>query len=98
MKASEDQPRETRKSSHSHSQPSTEVAQPRKDEFTVEGGRRAGGWGMVEVGDEKRRWIYADDSEGLRRVKEKEERDRNKEKELKIDHVQRYEMVAKKIW
>lgn len=53
---------------------------------------------MVEVGDEKRRWIYADDSEGLRRVKEKEERDRNKEKELKIDHVQRYEMVAKKIW
>lgn len=53
---------------------------------------------MVEVGDEKRRWIYADDPDGLRRVKEKEDRDRNKDKDLKIDHVHRYEMVAKKIW
>lgn len=99
MKSAEDQPRENRKSSHSHPpQPSNETVQPRKDEFAVDGSRRAGGWGMVEVGDEKRLWIYGDDAEGLRRVNEKEERDRNKDKELKIDHVQRYEMVAKKIW
>lgn len=103
MKGSESEPREPRKSLHSHShahsqQNNDHSATPRKDEFTVEGSRRAGGWGMVEVGDEKRRWIYGDDLEGLRRVKEKEERDRNKDKDLKIDHVQRYEMVAKKIW
>ncbi|KAJ5495874.1 hypothetical protein N7539_000990 [Penicillium diatomitis] len=70
----------------------------RKDSFNVEGSRRAGGWGMVELGDEKRRWIYGDDPDGLRRVKEKEDRDKNKDKDLKIDHVHRYEMVAKKIW
>lgn len=96
MKATEP---EVRKSSHSSSHPQPPADPPaRKDEFTVEGSRRAGGWGMVEVGDEKRRWIYADDPDGLRRVKEKEDRDRNKDKDLKIDHVHRYEMVAKKIW
>ncbi|OQE15637.1 hypothetical protein PENSTE_c027G00024 [Penicillium steckii] len=97
LKASETEPR---KSSHSFAQPQSavETPAPRKDEFNVEGSRRAGGWGMVEVGDEKRRWIYGDDPEGLRRVKEKEDRDKNKDKDLKIDHVQRYEMVAKKIW
>ncbi|KAJ5090040.1 hypothetical protein N7532_008724 [Penicillium argentinense] len=91
---------ESRKASHSASHPpsAAETPVPRKDEFNVEGSRRAGGWGMVEVGDEKRRWIYADDPEGLKRVKEKEDRDKNKDKEMKIDHVQRYEMVAKKIW
>ncbi|KAJ5596286.1 hypothetical protein N7450_002744 [Penicillium hetheringtonii] len=97
LKAGENEPR---KSSHSfaQSQPAAETPTQRKDEFNVEGSRRAGGWGMVEVGDEKRRWIYGDDPEGLRRVKEKEDRDKNKDKDLKIDHVQRYEMVAKKIW
>ncbi|KAJ5168648.1 uncharacterized protein N7482_004242 [Penicillium canariense] len=87
---------ETRKPSSSHPPPNESSA--RKNDFSVEGSRRAGGWGMVEVGDEKRRWIYGDDPEGLRRVKEKEEKDKNKDKDLKIDHVHRYEMVAKKIW
>lgn len=87
---------ESRKAPSSHA-PSNENSL-RKDEFNVEGSRRAGGWGMVEVGDEKRRWIYGDDPEGLRRVKEKEDKDKNKDKDLKIDHVKRYEMVAKKIW
>ncbi|OQD74177.1 hypothetical protein PENDEC_c012G01496 [Penicillium decumbens] len=97
MKATETEPRKSSYSS-SHPQPATEPPAPRKDEFTVEGSRRAGGWGMVEVGDEKRRWIYADDPDGLRRVKEKEDKDKDKDKDLKIDHVQRYEMIAKKIW
>ncbi|KAJ5226144.1 hypothetical protein N7468_007369 [Penicillium chermesinum] len=70
----------------------------RKDEFGVEGARRAGGWGMIEVGDEKRKWIYGDDADGLKRVKEKEEKDKNKALEMNIDSVHRYEMVAKKIW
>lgn len=101
MKPTETETRtESRKASHSssHPQPPTETPAPRKDEFTVDGARRAGGWGMVEVGGEKRKWIYADDPEGLRRVKEKEEKDKNKDTDLKIDHVHRYEMVAKKIW
>ena len=97
MKSLESEPR---KSSHSssHAHPNGDSIPPRKENFNVEGSRRSGGWGMVEVGDDKRRWIYADDPEGLHRVKEKEERDKNKDKDLKIDHVQRYEMVAKKIW
>jgi hypothetical protein len=70
-------------------------------EFAIEGSRRVGGWGSVEVNDDKRRWIYADDPEGLRRLKAREERDKEKaakEGEASMDHVQRYEMVAKRIW
>ncbi|KAJ5525446.1 Membrane protein Ta.t1.c1/CMV receptor [Penicillium frequentans] len=102
MKSVESEQRKTsRGSAHPQSQQdgsSDAITALRKDEYTVEGGRRSGLWGMVEVGDEKRKLIYGDDPEGLRRVKEKEDQDKNKDKELKIDHVQRYEMVAKKIW
>ncbi|KAJ5537383.1 Membrane protein-Ta.t1.c1/CMV receptor [Penicillium frequentans] len=102
MKSLESEQRKTsRGSAHPQSQQdgsSDAIIALRKDEYTVEGGRRSGLWGMVEVGDEKRKLIYGDDPEGLRRVKEKEDQDKNKDKELKIDHVQRYEMVAKKIW
>lgn len=53
------------------------------------------------MNDDKRRWIYTDDPEGLRRLKAREERDKEKaakEGEASMDHVQRYEMVAKRIW
>ncbi|EAW11324.1 putative cytomegalovirus gH-receptor family protein [Aspergillus clavatus NRRL 1] len=66
--------------------------------FVVEGSRRVGGWGVVEVNDDKRRWIYADDPEALRRLKAREEKGKEKEGEPSMDHVQRYEMVAKRIW
>jgi hypothetical protein len=92
MKGSEAEKRE------SHSRQSGENGAPRAREFDVEGSQRVGGWGVVEVGDEKRNLIYADDPDGLRRVKEKEEKDKSKEKEFNVDHVQRYEMIAKKIW
>ena len=75
---------------------------PREQSYAVEGSRRVGGWGVVEVNEDKRRWIYADDPEGLKRLKSKEEKDKKtsaKEAEmLNMDHVQRYEMVAKRIW
>ncbi|THC92326.1 hypothetical protein EYZ11_008195 [Aspergillus tanneri] len=71
---------------------------PRGREFAVEGSRRVGGWGMVEVNDDQRRWIYVDDPEALRRLKAKEEKDKNTKEEMNMDHVQRYEMVAKRIW
>ncbi|MCJ1380274.1 hypothetical protein MMC17_003377 [Xylographa soralifera] len=62
-------------------------------------GKRLGGWGVVEVDEEKRRLIYEDDGEGLRRrergvdgVKE------GKEMEKGFEGVRRYDMVAKRIW
>ena len=63
-------------------------------------GKRVGGWGVVEVNEDKRRWIYEDDPDGLRDLREREERGRKvKEKgEIKLDAVQRYSMVAKRIW
>ncbi|PYH93622.1 DUF747-domain-containing protein [Aspergillus ellipticus CBS 707.79] len=71
---------------------------PRGREFAVEDSRRVGGWGVVEVNEDHRRWIYADDPEGLRRLKAKEEKDKNTKEDPNMDHVQRYEMVAKRIW
>jgi hypothetical protein len=72
----------------------------------IDGGRRVGGWGVVEVDHDKRRWIYEDDPDGLRALQEREDREkakREKDKEKGIgvesfDKVKRYEMVAKRIW
>ncbi|KAK4549456.1 hypothetical protein LTR36_006453 [Oleoguttula mirabilis] len=64
-------------------------------------GRRVGGWGVVEVGEDKRRWIYDDDPDGLRELREKEERGRKQskgEKGDRLDGVDRYMMAAKRIW
>ncbi|GAD97594.1 cytomegalovirus gH-receptor family protein, putative [Paecilomyces variotii No. 5] len=71
----------------------------RAREFVVEGGKRVGGWGVVEVDDDKKRWIYADDPEGLKKVRDREERDKSgKDTGGDIEGVKRYEMVAKRIW
>ncbi|KAL8828836.1 MAG: hypothetical protein Q9191_002355, partial [Dirinaria sp. TL-2023a] len=35
-------------------------------------GKRVGGWGVVEVDEDKRRWIYMDDPEGARKLRERE--------------------------
>lgn len=68
----------------------------------VEGGRRVGGWGVVEVDNDKRRWIYDDDPAGLQALREREERDRGRRDKAgagdPFDKVKRYEMVAKRIW
>ncbi|RMZ82179.1 hypothetical protein DV738_g1712, partial [Chaetothyriales sp. CBS 135597] len=69
----------------------------------VEGGRRVGGWGVVEVDEDKRRWIYEDDPDALQALHDREKAEkakRDKEKEQGIeafDRVKRYEMVAKRI-
>ncbi|OCK73304.1 DUF747-domain-containing protein [Lepidopterella palustris CBS 459.81] len=66
------------------------------------GGKRVGGWGVVEVEEDKRRWIYKDDPEGLRALREKEVKMREKEAkgvgEVGLGGVSRYAMVAKRIW
>lgn len=69
-------------------------------------GRRVGGWGIVEVDDDKRRWIYRDDPDGLKRMKEREGGIVPKDKEKQtggqgsdgLEGVMRYSMVAKRIW
>lgn len=66
------------------------------------GGKRVGGWGIVEVEEDKRRWIYADDPEGLRALREREAKAKEKEAkgtgEVGLGGVTRYAMVAKRIW
>jgi hypothetical protein len=63
-------------------------------------GRRVGGLGAVEVDEDKRRWIYEDDHAGLKDVREKENARKTKAEkgELKLDHIDRYAMAAKRIW
>lgn len=63
-------------------------------------GRRVGGWGVVEVDDDKRRWIYMDDMEGGRKAREREERLKEMQEIGGGDFgkVRRYSMVAKRIW
>ena len=60
-------------------------------------GRRVGGWGVVEVDDDKKRWIYKDDPDGLRKLREREARDRKGGPES-YGGVSRYSMAAKRIW
>lgn len=64
-------------------------------------GKRAGGWGIVEVDDEKKRWIYADDPDGLRKSQERENQARKPRAAdggINLMNVDRYSMVAKRIW
>ena len=60
-------------------------------------GKRIGGWGVVEVGEDKRRWIYRDDPEGARKLREREEEGR-KARGGGFGAVRRYAMVGKRIW
>lgn len=64
------------------------------------GGRRVGGWGTVEVDDDKRRHIYSDDPATLEALREKERAGKEKAAKDKgeFSKVMRYEMSAKRIW
>ncbi|KAI8935183.1 hypothetical protein NX059_007776 [Plenodomus lindquistii] len=77
----------------------------REREFmnTETGGRRIGGWGVVDVDDEMRKIIYNDDAEALKRLRERDEKAKKKEelereRGVSFGHVSRYAMVAKRIW
>ena len=73
----------------------------REKASTQTGGRRLGGWGVVEVDEDKRRWIYADDPEGAKRLREREAKDQERAASGTGDdfgRVERYNMVAKRIW
>lgn len=61
-------------------------------------GKRLGTWGMTEVDDDKKRWIYDDDPETLRKLKDKEKAWKEKATAPQdFGKVSRYEMV-KRIW
>ena len=69
------------------------------------GGKRVGGWGMVEVDEDKRRWIHDDDPETLRRLREMESVAKEKAEKAIVEgkagdfsRISRYEMSAKRIW
>lgn len=67
------------------------------------GGKYIGGWGVVDVDEEKRKWIYNDDAEALKRLRDRDEKEKARvEKERQrgtsFGHVERYAMVAKRIW
>ena len=73
----------------------------RENASTQIGGRRVGGWGVVEVDEDKRRWIYADDPDGAKKLREREVRDQERATSGTGDDfgkVERYNMVAKRIW
>jgi hypothetical protein len=66
-------------------------------------GKRLGGWGTVEVDDEKRKWIYEDDPDGAKALKDRGRKAEAKareaaEKGVDFGKVARYDMVAKRIW
>ncbi|QDS72342.1 hypothetical protein FKW77_007944 [Venturia effusa] len=64
-------------------------------------GKRIGGWGTVEVDEDKRRWIYVDDEKGLEKIRERDRKAQQAAKDDKgsdYDKVMRYDMVAKRIW
>ncbi|KAF2860568.1 DUF747-domain-containing protein [Piedraia hortae CBS 480.64] len=63
-----------------------------------EGAKRSGGWGVVEVQEDKRAHIYGDDPQGLSELREREERGRRAKKGDGVAGVMRYKMVGKRIW
>lgn len=75
----------------------------REHERTTEPGtKRVSGWGVVELGDDRRKRIYEGDPEGLRAIKERDHKTQERENKSGVgkalDSVDRYSMVAKRIW
>ncbi|KAL8286060.1 hypothetical protein RB597_002924 [Gaeumannomyces tritici] len=68
--------------------------------FDQKGGKRVGGFGQVEVGDERRAKLYEDDPEGLKKAQATERRNvgKREKSEKDLGRISRYEMVAKRIW
>jgi hypothetical protein len=76
------------------------AGQAERESFDAKG-KRVGGYAQVEVGEDRRRWIFGEDVEGLRKAQERERKNEEKaerEKEKDFAHVIRYEMVARRIW
>lgn len=73
------------------------MKQRERDSNVEAEGKRVGGWGVVEVDEAKRSWIYVDDREGLEKLRERDRR-KGREDDSGFSGVSRYSMVAKRIW
>lgn len=71
---------------------------PNGNPDVIEGSRGFGGRSLVELGDDRRKWIYADDPEAAKRLQERDERNKNPSKGVGIENVKRYELFGKNIW
>jgi hypothetical protein len=63
--------------------------------------RRVGGYGSIEVGEERQKWIHADETEGLpggKGIGGKRPGEEAKKPPEEYNGVSRYDMVAKRIW
>jgi hypothetical protein len=77
------------------------AAEQPRESYELKGSKRAGGHSEVEVGEERRQWLYGDDKEGLRKAREKEakvERGGDPAKDKDLSGVMRFDMVARRIW
>ncbi|KAK8069888.1 hypothetical protein PG994_006504 [Apiospora phragmitis] len=77
------------------------VSRQEKRESFYQPGKRVGGLGAVEIGEERRRMIYADDPEGLKRMEARDRKGAEAAKKMEmgddgLEKVTRYEMIAKK--
>lgn len=73
--------------------------QAERDTYETPGSKRVGGFGHVEVGDDRQRWIHADKNEGLKGGKGPSGSSvKIKKPDGDMESVSRYEMVAKRIW
>ncbi|KAH6955830.1 eukaryotic membrane protein family-domain-containing protein [Ilyonectria sp. MPI-CAGE-AT-0026] len=73
--------------------------QAERETYETPGSKRVGGFGHVEVGDDRQRWIHADKNEGLKGGKGPSGSSvKIKKPESDMEGVSRYEMVAKRIW
>jgi hypothetical protein len=82
---------------------SSDTKQQQQHESYYQPGKRVGGWGHIEIGDERRRMIYADDPEGLKRMRDRERKGEEAARKMQpaedgLERVNRYEMIAKRIW
>lgn len=69
-----------------------------RDIYDAVGGKRVGGFGHVEVGEDRQRWIHADRTEGLKGGKGPGGKRDESKKETDFNSIYRYEMVSKRIW
>ena len=70
--------------------------QAERESYEAKGAKRLGGRGDVELGDERKRWLNLDEKEGL---KKRPKPEKPPDKEMgDYQGVERYEMVAKRIW
>lgn len=76
------------------------MEQQKENETFTASIKKIGGWGLVDVNEEKRKWIYADDPDKLQALREREAKAKEKDSQavMSLDNISRFSMVSKRIW